>query len=69
VPNRCGNTASLRDLKGMCDVLLTSNCKKVKVFEEMDLRKEQFWQVEESQNKHSEEKNDVSESDKKLSEC
>jgi hypothetical protein len=35
----------------------------------MDLRKEQFWQVEESQNKHSEEENDVSESDKKLSEC
>jgi hypothetical protein len=29
------------------DELLTSNCKKLKVFEEMDLRKEQFWQMEE----------------------
>jgi hypothetical protein len=38
------------------------------VFEEMDLRKEQFWQMEELQNKHSEEECDVSESDKKLSE-
>jgi hypothetical protein len=41
----------------------------VKVFEEMHLRKEQFWQMEELQNKHSEEKNYVSEPDKKLSEC
>jgi hypothetical protein len=41
------------------DELLTSNCKKVKVFEEM----------EELQNKHSEEKNGVSEPDKKLPEC
>jgi hypothetical protein len=34
------------------------------VFEEMDLRKEQFWQMKELQNKHSEKKNDVSGSDK-----
>jgi hypothetical protein len=39
------------------------------VFEEMDLRKEQFWQMEQLQNKNSEEKNDVSEPDKKSSEC
>jgi hypothetical protein len=32
------------------------------VFEEMDLRKEQFWQMKELQNKHSE--SDVSGSDK-----
>jgi hypothetical protein len=44
--------------------LLTSNCKKLKVFEEMDLRKEQFWQMKELQNKNSREKNDVSGSDK-----
>jgi hypothetical protein len=36
------------------------------VFEEMDLRKEQFWQMEELQNKHSEEKNDLSEPDTKI---
>jgi hypothetical protein len=59
---RCGNTAPLRLASDELLVLLTSNCKKVKVFEEM----------EELQNKHSEEKNDVpkwSEPDKKLSEC
>jgi hypothetical protein len=53
--DRCGNTR---------DELLSPNCKKVKVFEEMDLRKEQFWQMKELQNKHSEKKNDVSGSDK-----
>jgi hypothetical protein len=60
VPNKSGNTAPLRLAS---DELLTSDCKKVKVFEEMDLRKEQL------QNKNSEEKNDVSEPDKKSSEC
>jgi hypothetical protein len=53
---RCGNTTSLRLAS---EEPSTSNCKKVKVFEEM----------EELQNTHSEEKNDVSEPDKKLSEC
>jgi hypothetical protein len=57
--------AILRD----CDLRVTSNCKKLKVFEEMDIRKEQFWQMEELQNKHSKEKNYVSEPDQKLSEC
>jgi hypothetical protein len=57
--------AILRD----CDLRVTSNCKKLKVFEEMDIRKEQFWQMEELQNKHSEEKNYVSEPDQKFAEC
>jgi hypothetical protein len=66
VRNRSGNTAPLRLAS---DELLTSDCRRVKVFEEMDLRKEQFWQMEQLQNKNSEEKNDVSEPDKKSSEC
>jgi hypothetical protein len=57
------NTAPLRLAS---DELLTSNCKKVKVFEEMNLRKEQFCR---NKSKYSEEKNDVTEPDKKLSEC